>query len=414
MKLSYNLRIGKYVCIYLWLTYFFYLTLPLERDEDRLMETLTMMFLFFASVFFYKGCESETIEFIHERKEPDFRVLSLKNIAIILIILIGIQYMYLLDLIRSGLANLSTSMGEAYAERLGAEISGNSFWGQLYVLASPFRVFLIVYCTYFFDEINKTNRILFFLFLILIVAYTIGQGVQVGLGNLSVYLIVPLFFKKLKQKKLYQIKRYVVVAFLVFVVFFIVNQYQRAEVYGSDLTSMITSDDNIYFMIFGEKVGAGIIRFLSYLSHGYRGLNYSLQLPFEWTYGYGGSRALNEYLTQYLHFTSKFEDAYPMRVFNVFGYDCQMAWPTAFAWWASDFSFPGVVILMYFIGKLTCIVFKDAYYNSNIFAITFFCVLVIMIIFMPMNNQVLQARDSLVITTVLFCVWFKTRKKFNF
>jgi hypothetical protein len=102
---------------------------------------------------------------------------------------------------------------------------------------------------------------------------------------------------------------------------------------------------------------------------------------------------------------------YPLRVKAVFGYDCEMSWPTAFAWWASDFSFPGVVVLLFFLGKLVCKVIRDSINSYSVISISFLCQLAILVIFMPMNNQAFQARDSLIATVVLFFLWVINRKK---
>lgn len=417
---KFNIRIGSAVFLYLWITYFLYLTLPKERVHVSVSEVETVIFLVFASIAFFFGCSSVSIknrsrrnlllERLRAKSKSSHFNLSSKVIFCILSILVLIQTFYIKDLINSGAAVLNASVGEAYAERLKAEVTTNSFWGQLYVIGSPFRVFMLIYCTYFFDKINRIVKVLYFLLIVLSIVYTIAQGVQVGIGNVAVYISVPLFFKKYQEKKLYQVKYALFVFALIFVAYFIFTQYSRAEALGSDVQESVSKGNNIYYIIFGKKIGAGIIRLLSYISHGYLGLSYSLQLPFEWTFGYGGSRALDEYLSQYLHLPSQFDNTYPMRVNKVFGYDCQVSWPTAFAWWASDFTFPGVVIWMYFIGKLTCMVFKDALINSNIFAIAFLCVLVIMIVFFPMNNQAFQGRDSLVITMALFFSWLYSKR----
>lgn len=408
---QHNFKIGKYVCVYLLITYILYLTLPISRTQSGAVELYTIFFLIFVCISFYMGCRSIHINVMPPTKHINRKIISSTQITIILTALSIIQSMYIVDLINSGIASLSATMGEAYAERLQAEVSGNSLWGQFYVLASPVRVLMIVYCTYYFNYLSKISKILYFILVALAILYSIAQGVQVGIGNIAVYILIPLYFRKRKENKLNQLRLVLIVFVVLFTAFFIINQYQRAEVFGSDVGASISDKDNIYYTIFGEKIGAGIIRLLSYVSHGYLGLNYSLQLPFEWTYGYGGSRALNQYLTQYLQLPSQFEYAYPMRVFAVFGYDCQQSWPTAFAWWASDFSFPGVVVLMYFIGKITCMVFRDAIQNDNIIAMAFMSVLVIMLVFLPMNNQILQARDSLVTTIVLAFLWYRSRKK---
>ena len=289
----------------------------------------------------------------------------------------------------------------------------DSIWGRLFVLLSPFRVLLLTYGVFVYPKIHFFDRSLVWITAGIMIAHSIFQGILVGVGCVFIQILLPLFLRLLNERRTATIKIIVVVVFIVFLVFFIVNQYDRAEAFDYSLED-VYDPDSIIMKVFGSRIGAGIVRFISYISHGYKGLNYSLQLPFEWTGGYGGSRALNEYVHQYLHLPSLFEQTYPMRVYNVFGYDCQMSWPTAFAWWASDFSFPGVVILMFFIGKVSCLVLKDAYYYSEMSSIALLCVFCILLIFLPMNNQAFQARDSLITTVVLFILWQMTRHSSRF
>ena len=58
---SLNKLLGKYVFLYLWITYFFYLAFTIAAKSANLVELYTVVFLLFASISFYLGCLSVPI-----------------------------------------------------------------------------------------------------------------------------------------------------------------------------------------------------------------------------------------------------------------------------------------------------------------------------------------------------------------
>jgi len=122
---------------------------------------------------------------------------------------------------------------------------------------------------------------------------------------------------------------------------------------------------------------------------------------------------LSSYLEQYFGLKNMIDLTYPIRMETYFGWPGMMFWPSAFAWWASDITFPGVIILMFFIGRLYCLCFKEAYLYSNPISMTLMAYLTILLVFLPDNNQIFQTRHSFVTTVVLLFVWLFYHKKFN-
>lgn len=404
-----NSMIGKIVVCYIIITYIVYLILPIPSLHlSNQKECYTVIFLLFTCISFYLGTKSVPIDINKSFITKSTFNIKQTTLTILLLALIVIILLYLKDLAAGGVAHISFSMGENYAAMIEAELSKNTRWGQIYNLVSPLRIILISYSILNYKEISFFNRCLLLLMIFSYLLISISKGQFVGIGNSIILIIIPLFFKCWRENKLKQFRNYIFIFVSVFAFLFILNQFARSESLGGDISVGI-SEDNYIYSIFGEKMGAGIIRLMMYFSHGYKGLNYSLQLPFEWTYGYGGSRALGEYFHQYLGLPSNFERTYPLRVEAVFGYDCQMSWPTAFSWWASDLSFPGVIFIMYILGRLYCKVVRDACYKSSVFAVAFLSELTILLLFLPMNNQAFQSRESLIITVCLFLLWLYRR-----
>ena len=92
-----------------------------------------------------------------------------------------------------------------------------------------------------------------------------------------------------------------------------------------------------------------------------------------------------------------------------FGWDSNKQWHTMFTWLANDVSFYGVTLVMFFIGLLFSAMFKDAIINGNFLAKISMFYFILMILFMPCNNQIGQRKDTL-FSFVFVIVWWIVSK----
>lgn len=244
-----------------------------------------------------------------------------------------------------------------------------------------------------------------------------GLGTQKGVGDIVIIIVATLWIKAIKTNTIKNFRRRAFVISFLFIAFFSYMQASRSEQFGRDgvpTGEFRTYDkNNILNNVFGKDVSDGLVNFGAYVSNGYPGLNYSLQMPFKWTHGYGNSRACDEYFSRYLGLSSEFENTYPLRMEREIGWPGLMFWPTAFTWWASDLTWAGVVVLMFLFMRLYCILFKEAYYYSNFLSIALFAYLTIGIIYLPANNQLMQSRANFLSTVILLTIWLFKHKKFN-
>jgi hypothetical protein len=150
----------------------------------------------------------------------------------------------------------------------------------------------------------------------------------------------------------------------------------------------------------------GLSLFISYISQGYYGLSLTLQLPFEWSYGMGNSFAMTSYAEQYFGMSGIFEKTYPFRMENVFNWPAKMYWHTIFPWLASDITFPGALALMFFVGRGYARSLIDSVIYESPLGISAFYLLTILLLYLPANNQLMQAREMMIATVVLFFSWF--------
>lgn len=416
----YNLKIAKLLIGYIWITYVIYLILPLQPVDLGLNETYSVIFLSAVSIAIFWGCYSVKIRAKRvclNQTSPLFKsnVLALFQ-CLIIIVTLG----YIIDLFASGLGGITLSFGENYEKMLlstGKELP-LSVWGQWYVLLSPLRYLLISYGAYCFNSLNKLNKFLYLALIAMSFSHSVfGLGTQKGVGDIVIIIVVTLWIKALRTHTIKRFKKNAIIISVLFVAFFSYMQASRSDQmgYGGIATGKYRTyeKDNLLNNLLGKDISDGLVNFGSYISNGYPGLNYCLQMPFEWTYGYGGSRACNDYFNRYLGLPSEFNNTYPLRMERDIGWPGLMFWPTAFAWWASDLTWPGVVLLMYIFAHVMCIMFKEAYYYNNLLSIAVLAYLSIGVIYLPANNQLMQSNANFVSTVVLLILWAFKHKKFN-
>lgn len=419
--MGYNSKLGGYIIIYLWFTYLIYILSPLHPVDKGLNEIYTIVFLSAVSIAVYIGCKSVSIpklpDIVHKCKVM-FSPLSMSILqAFIILVTCG----YLADLFARGLGGFTLAFGENYEKML--ESTGKqmevSFWGQIYALISPIRYILLAYGAYYFKTLDKPNKYLYIGIIVTSFCYSVfGLGTQKGVGDIVIVVVVALWLKAQNTNRLKSFKKNVIIISLLFISFFSYMSISRLEAKGGNVSSSSTyyeyDKDNIVSNIFGEKIGRSIVGFGSYISNGYPGLNYCLQMDFEWTCGYGNSRAANDYLSRYIGAESEFNNTYPLRMEKEVGWPGLMFWPTAFSWWASDITWFGVIILMGFFSRFMCLLFKESYYYHNPLSICVFAYFCIGLIYLPANNQLMQSTANFITTVSLLCYWLMRHKKYNY
>lgn len=191
-----------------------------------------------------------------------------------------------------------------------------------------------------------------------------------------------------------------------------VNQLDRVRTIGIQDQFSRSAEESVIVSLFGQNAGVGAELILSYPSHGYLGLAYNLETPFEWSFGLGSSRALNSYKVQYFGGENYFFSTYPARTEARTGWPSLMYWSTIYPWLASDLTFPGSVVFIFFTGMFLAKLWVEAaFYRSHI-SLILFSQMALMIAFIPANNQLMQSRSSLIgiITLLTLYLADKTRK----
>lgn len=151
-----------------------------------------------------------------------------------------------------------------------------------------------------------------------------------------------------------------------------------------------------------------------YPVHGYCGLSYALQTPFEWTYGVGSSRGIQAYLKDHLGIDDKtiLERTYPFRAEAEFNWPSGGFWWTMYPWLASDLTFPGVIVFMFALGWASAKTWYECTRLNDLFAAVVFAVIFLTIVFEPANAQLLITQRGIwiILGAVSLYVW---SRRFN-
>lgn len=144
-----------------------------------------------------------------------------------------------------------------------------------------------------------------------------------------------------------------------------------------------------------------------YICQGYYGMSLALDKEFTPTFGFGHS----------FYLIKKFDKTFSSNLFSkTYQAKIDEIWPSARNWhsfysqMANDVGFFGVIMVMFFLGKLVGMVWVDVLFHNNFFA-KCLCVLFFpLFIFMPANNQLGNMTGTLVAFWEVLFLWLVSRR----
>lgn len=175
-------------------------------------------------------------------------------------------------------------------------------------------------------------------------------------------------------------------------------------------TGAYVDTDNVLTRNLPESTAVGVYGLAHYLSSGYYAVYLSLKVPFVPTYGVGNSMFLYRQAARILGNKSILRKPYPMRI-EQYGWDAYGLWSSIYPWLASDVSFPGVILLVFFVGRLFAMSWLDTLSGANPLAVVVFAQFVIMLFYFPANNQLMQSGGDFTGFWVTLVVWLCLRSR---
>lgn len=264
-----------------------------------------------------------------------------------------------------------------------------------------------------FKQLGKYDRLAVGLTLIFEVVRWVSVGTNKGLFDI-VLLFVTLFLifwmhylgrhdRRTEQNKrnLKRIALIVLIAVLLFFLFFSVaisarvNGEYNNENYASFPYNLVPKG----LRFFVDKV-------CSYLVQGYDNMEKIIEnCQFRWTFGFGNSRFSMQILNTLLgvDLTGR---TYPYQL-QEYGVDALAYWHSAYSWLASDLTFVGVIVLMFFVGYYMCGVAYDVIYRCDPIAMALLYLMIMMVVNASCTNYVLAYANGFSGFWGLFAIrWF--------
>ena len=176
-------------------------------------------------------------------------------------------------------------------------------------------------------------------------------------------------------------------------------------------SGLVANPDNILIQDAPPNVRLGVLGLTAYVTQGYYGLSLALDEPFVPMFGVGNSMFLYFNAIKLTGDSGIEKLPYPVRVEHSRGWGAYETWISIYPWLASDVSFPGVILVVFLIGRLFAMSWLDTVRGENPFAVAMLAQFIIMLFYFPANNQMLQSGEALVGFYGVMVLWLITRQR---
>lgn len=423
------MAINKYLPIYIVLLYFLVVYIlfvfgPWPWPVDNLL--LTTLFIMISHLSLYLGYVSSINKKRIYNITPKKYIINLSFMNLMkCLIIINIFTAIPLFLLRSGADLNFTSIinvvleglinpGEMYQKKLQNEMETAS-WLYLIVLVlnTLLKIIIIPNLIYYWEKFKPTIKLIAIFTLLIETFSWISIGTNKGIFD-NVFII--LF--SILIKYLYNIRRipkkYIIISIITSILsitYFInaiINRSGKLVTFNK-FASIHINRESVFVKYVPESLGNLFIVMTSYLTQGYYGLSLGLKEKFISTWGFGSSWFLMNVYSLFKDRDSLENDSLIFRI-QKYGWQPDINWHSIYTWLASDYSFWGVIIIMFVFGKLFANLVNDIKTNELIFSKSLLTLFFIMFMYFPMNNQIFSFIDTFFTFWFLFVFWFFNSK----
>lgn len=265
------------------------------------------------------------------------------------------------------------------------------------------------------NDLSRIKKYLFIFFVLIELFFWLGRGTNFGI----ICMITTFAFSSLDKLRSFKskLKQTIIYSFFVLLLFFVSisvftsNMKSRAGNNESDLKEFSfgfseVNESHYMLTIIPQKLHSSYMYIVSYLSQGYYHTCLAFDLNFKSTYFLGNNPSLIE-LARLIHI-DVWEDTYIYRLRNK-GVDPLINWHSSYVWFASDFSFFGVPLLIYFIGFFYGVSWAYSLNNYDFLSKILFIIFGNMLLYLFANNTYLS--NIFYSYIFLLPIWYFTRVK---
>lgn len=296
----------------------------------------------------------------------------------------------------------------------GSQVLGGRVVSVLNYIWSFFRYPILLTGMLCFKKLRIWGKLFMVLYLITTVLFYLSIGTTIDILNIFLLLELPIILstfsawhkKKLTGKHIVKLAATFFVGVLLILSYFTWMMVSRGGINNYDqpdynIGGVHLSSESTAFQV-PPVLMKFWISFSSYFTQGYYGMAQAIDLPWTPMFGVGNSMFLVDFISEHIYDIDQY--TYQMKTELVCGWNSDVRWNCIYTWLANDFSFYGVPIAMLMIGILFGAMFQDAIINENPFAKMSVFYFMLMILFIPCNNQIAQRPDTLFsFLFVVFC-----------
>lgn len=324
------------------------------------------------------------------------------------------------------------SLGEAViggildpGARYGAKVEGSvqgqggTTFSYLSELAAPLLWAMLPLGVIYWERLSGRLRGLIVVAVVLDVLSWIAIGTNKGLFDIVITLgaltAAKLAFSRREVLSMRSIKiaSGVLVMLAAAVAFFAEGQEGRqgGVTYGYDRSAEIAYDpDNWLLAPLPESLQVPVAALTSYLTQGYYPLSLSFSEDFQFSYGVGHSYYYTGIVQSFVGAGRISDRTYPAAV-EKYGWDRFEKWHSIYPWIASDLTYFGAIIFVFWIGRLLAHTWMGAGIDRDPAAAILLSLLAIMIFYFPANNQVLAFSKTANAFWATLCFWLYKRRR---
>lgn len=340
--------------------------------------------------------------------------------------------------------------GTAYRISHSSFSAFSTILSYISIVTAPLTSFLLPLFFIYYKNLSKSSRILGFICLILTLFLGIAQGVinSCAVFSFQIILFVVIYiFSNLKKENwkgnicLIAVTIGLLVSFLLYYKVVMSNRLISDAKVDNEITDQQTDNktanekidselvndileasstfkfaklkDHHVFSFLPDTIESGFNHLVSYISHGYKGLSLAMEKDFSSSYGLGFSDFFRHNILKIFNKT-KDENKYYKRTYMAKiekdAWNTGEVWSTFFIYPASDIGFPFTIILVFVIGFIFGLSWRDTLTSKNIFSSVIFYNLCLMVCFFCANNLLFQNGGTFLTMFFMSIFWFLSRK----
>lgn len=351
-----------------------------------------------------------------------FNINYLSFVKTALLISIGYNIVKLIYTGGGNIINFGSTFNDATTSYMN-NVSGQNVTVFSYIdmIFYPIYLIAITNAIFSYKYLLKPYKICLYVLVMLPILTSIGSATRSGIVQIAMITMAAFLLAVYKKNIIVNRRQKIIISTLVIISVIGFLSYSSLLVSsrgGSYFDNALTGDpprDDFFVTRYASPEVQLVVDSISfYISHSYFRLNEAMNMPFEGLgFGFSNSVFLINNIEKLTGWSGLNEISYGVRLDRGDGVgNYGLYWSTFYTWIASDFTFPGTIIVVFFIGYFLSLALKDSLYFSNPFSVTVFCLLFYFIFHFAFNNPL---QDGQGITTYLLLpiIWFISRKKYN-